>query len=68
MNGNCHFVYGTTVGSMIALNIDNLSQEGDCQVYYDAQVRDGAQVRGNAWVYTMLKYVAMTKCKTKEGR
>lgn len=25
MNGNCHFVFGATVGSMIALNIDSIS-------------------------------------------
>ena len=25
MNGNCHFVYGATVGSMVALNIDKIS-------------------------------------------
>jgi Predicted membrane-bound metal-dependent hydrolase (DUF457). len=25
MNGNCHFVYGATVGSIVALNIDKIS-------------------------------------------
>ena len=25
MNGNCHFVFGATVGSMIALNIDSIN-------------------------------------------
>lgn len=25
MNGNCHFVYGAAIGSMAALNIDNLA-------------------------------------------
>lgn len=25
MNGNCHFVYGATVGSMVALNLDTIS-------------------------------------------
>ena len=25
MNGNCHFVYGATVGSMLALNLDKIS-------------------------------------------
>ena len=26
MNGNCHFVYGATVGAMVALNLGTLSQ------------------------------------------
>lgn len=25
MNGNCHFVYGASVGSMVALNMNNIS-------------------------------------------
>lgn len=25
MNGNCHFIYGATIGSMVALNIDKIS-------------------------------------------
>ena len=25
MNGNCHFVFGATVGSMIALNMNNIA-------------------------------------------
>ena len=25
MNGNCHFVYGAAVGSMLALNLDKIS-------------------------------------------
>lgn len=25
MNGNCHFIYGATIGSMVALNMDKIS-------------------------------------------
>ena len=25
MNGNCHFIYGATVGSMVALNLDKVA-------------------------------------------